>query len=74
MKNYQQLKTQYEERYGLLKTTLKDNTLMYYTSYPCHSYPSDRATYKVSINLDTLKETRIKMKRYYKKGLINENM
>lgn len=68
MESLEGLKTAYMERYGIVEGALKKGFLVYYTNYP-----SERATYKVMVNLRTGKEVlRVQLPRYYKKG--NANM
>lgn len=56
----------YAEKYGILDYKVKDNTMIYYASYF-----GEQATYKCILDLNKGKETRQKMKRYYKKYTCN---
>lgn len=45
--------------------------MIFYTSHPA-AYKPDQVTYKVTVDLDKLKEKeRKKLKKYYKKGEVN---
>lgn len=54
------------ESRGVTDYKVKGNVLSYYTSYPI-----ERCTYLVTIDIETLEEERKELKRYYKKGLQN---
>lgn len=54
------------ESRGVTDYKVKGNALSYYTSYP-----TERCTYLVTIDMSTLEEERKELKRYYKKGLQN---
>ena len=54
---------------GILDYKLKGNRMIYYTNWK-ETQDKD-VTYKVTIRLDTLKEERQKLNRYYEKGNIN---
>lgn len=70
MNELEALKTAYMEKYGIVDGALKGGFLVYYTSYP-----SERTTYKVTVNLVTSKEiSRVQLERYYKKGLANQGL
>lgn len=59
--------TLYAEKYGILEYTIINKNMVYYANYL-----SERATYKVTVNLETMKEnSRKKMSRYYQKGSVN---
>lgn len=57
----------YAEQYGIIEYHVKGNRMIYYPTYP-----EEHMTYKAVVNLDTFKETREPLKKYYKayKGLI----
>ena len=70
MDELEELKTAYMERHGIVDGVLKRDFLVYYTSYPIEG-----TTYKVTVNLTTSKEvSRVQLKRYYKKGLVNQGL
>ena len=59
--------TLYAEKYGILEYTIINKNMVYYANHL-----SERATYKVTVNLETMKEnSRKKMSRYYQKGSVN---
>jgi len=58
---YEQKALEYAEEYGIIEYKVKNNLMIKY-----HSFPYERTTYKSIINLDTMKETRTRLKRYYK--------
>ena len=59
--------TLYSEKYGVLEYKLVGKNMVYYSNYL-----NDRTTYKVTVNLETMKEnSRKKMSRYYQKGSVN---
>ena len=59
--------TLYAEKYGILEYKLVGKSMVYYANHF-----SERITYKVTVNLVTMKEkSRLPMKRYYQKGNIN---
>lgn len=51
----------YAEEYGILEYHIKGNQMIYYPTYP-----EEHATYKAVVDLDTFKETREPLKKYYK--------
>ena len=51
----------YAEHYGIIEFHVKDNLMIYYPTYPM-----EHATYRATVNLDTMKETREPLKKYYK--------
>lgn len=62
--------TLYAEKYGILEYKIVDKNMVYYSNYL-----NDRVTYKVTVNLVTMKEkSRLLMKRYYQKGNINVSL
>ena len=57
----------YAEKYGVLEYKLIGKSMVYYANHL-----SERATYKVTVNLEKMKEkSREKMSRYYQKGNVN---
>lgn len=50
----------YAEKYGIIEFKTKGNRMIYYTSFPM-----ERMTYKCVVDLETGKETRSPLKRYY---------
>lgn len=58
------------ENNGIVNYTLDNNSMVYYVSYPQY-LRNKRYTIKVSINLNTMKETRKQLKRYNKVGEFN---
>ncbi|BAF81389.1 hypothetical protein EFP_121 [Enterococcus phage EF24C] len=54
------------ENRGITDYKVKGNVLSYYTSYPM-----EKCTYLVTIDIETLEEERKELKKYYKKGLQN---
>ena len=57
---------------GILDYKLKGNRMIYYANWK-ETQDKD-VTYKVTIRLDTLKEERQKLNRYYEKGNINRGL
>ena len=51
----------YAEKYGICEYIVKGGTMVYYTAWP-----AERTTYKVTVDLEAVSETREPMKRYYK--------
>ena len=51
----------FAEEYGIIEYKVSKNEMIFYSSYPL-----EHMTYKAIVNLDTMKETRTAMKRYYK--------
>lgn len=58
---YEQRALRYAEKYGIIEYRVIKDTMVFYTSYP-----SQHATYKSAVNLDTYEEENRKLKRYYK--------
>ena len=57
----------YAEKYGILEYKIFGKSMVYYTNYL-----NERITYKVTVNLEKMKEkSREKMSRYYQKGNVN---
>lgn len=62
--------TLYAEKYGILEYKLIGKSMVYYANYL-----NENTTYKVTVNLETMKEkSRLPLKRYYKKGNINVSL
>lgn len=62
--------TLYAEKYGILEYKIVDKNMVYYSNHF-----NERITYKVTVNLVTMKEkSRLPLKRYYKKGNINVSL
>lgn len=51
----------YAEKHGIIEYHVTNNRMVYYPTYPM-----EHTTYKAEVNLDTLKETREPLKKYYK--------
>lgn len=62
---------EYAEKYGIIDYKVKGNRMIYYANYPAYIAEPNR-TYKVTVRLDTMKEERQLLKKYYPKG--NHNM
>lgn len=61
MEPYEDKALRYAERYGVIEYHVKGNKMIYYMSYPL-----ERATMKVVVDLDAMKEDeRIRLKGYY---------
>lgn len=60
-KSYEERAMAYAEHYGIVEFKVKGKAMIYYTSWPM-----ERTTYKVTVNLDIIYETREAMRRYYK--------
>lgn len=58
---YKHLADLYAEKHGIIEYHIEHNKMIYYTSFPY-----EKNTYKVVVNLDTNKETRTLLKGYYK--------
>ena len=61
MTEYERKATMYAEKHGIIECIVDDNKMIYYSSFPL-----ERKTIKAVVNLDTGKETREYLKRYYK--------
>lgn len=62
---------QYCEKYGIVEFRVAGGKLIYYANYPDY-LSQKRVTYKVTVNLDTMEESRVELKRFNKVG--NANM
>jgi hypothetical protein len=54
--HYEQAALQYAEKHGIIEYSITDNTMTYFESYP------SEGTFKATVNLDTLKESRSQVK------------
>jgi len=64
----------YSERYGICDYNIIGNKMIYYSNHPAY-LKERRRTYKVIVNLDSLKEmNRVLLKRWSKKGCFNRCM
>jgi len=72
MKNYYKSRAiQYAEKYGIVEYKVDGKKMVYYANYPPAGL-DPRQTYKVTVNLDTLKEeSRVGLKRWNSKGNYN---
>ena len=61
---------EYAEKYGILDFNVKGNRMVYYANYPAYLSEPNR-TYKVIVRLDTMKEERKLLNKYYPKGNAN---
>jgi hypothetical protein len=61
--NYNDRALLYSEKYGIVNYRVNKNNMIYYESFQL-----ERNTYKCIVNLDTMKEQRTPLKRYYKNG------
>lgn len=52
---------QFAEEYGIIEYTIKGDKMIFYKTYP-----RERRTFKSVVDLNTMKETKTQMKRYYK--------
>lgn len=50
----------YAEKHGIIEYHINKGKMVYYTSFPM-----EHMTYKAVVNLETLEEKRIPMRRYY---------
>lgn len=51
----------YAEKYGVIEYCVEGNRMIYYSSYPM-----EHMTYKSAVDLDSMEETRVALKNYYK--------
>lgn len=71
MENYTDKATQYAEQHGIIEYTVSGNKMTYYANYPAY-LSEGRRTYKIVVNLDTMKEElRTQLKRWNKNGNYN---
>lgn len=60
----------YAEKYGVLEYKIVGKNMIYYSNYL-----NERITYKVTVNLEKMKEkSRLPLKRYYQKGNVNVSL
>ena len=57
MDNYESKALQYAEKYGIIEYIVKDSLMTYIEVLPLEG------TFKATVNLDTMKETRILIKK-----------
>ncbi|MBQ4523410.1 MAG: hypothetical protein IJA10_10755 [Lachnospiraceae bacterium] len=63
--------TQYAEEHSILEYTVHGKKMTYYANYPAY-LSEQRRTYKIVVNLDTMKEeSRTQLKRWNKLGNYN---
>lgn len=63
--------TQYAEEHGIIEYTVSGNKMIYYANYLAY-LSEGRRTYKIVVNLDTMKEeSRTRLKRWNRNGNYN---
>lgn len=62
MINYELKALQFAEKYGKIEYKVEKNKMVW-----GESYRGERNSYKCTLDLDTMKETKILLSRYYKK-------
>lgn len=67
---YKHKAQEYCEKYGIVPYKITKTKLIYYANYPAYLHEK-RHTYKCAVDLKTMQETRIQLKRYFKLGNIN---
>ena len=71
MENYNDRATQYAEEHDIIEYTVNGNKMTYYVNYPAY-LSEGRRTYKIVVNLDTMKEeSRTQLKRWNRNGNYN---
>mgnify|MGYP005611113265 FL=1 len=71
MGNYTNKATQYAEQHGIIEYTVNGNKMTYYANYSAY-LSEGRRTYKIVVNLDTMKEeSRTQLKRWNVRGNYN---
>ena len=55
MEHYKQKADCYAEEHGIIEYTVDGNKMTYYANYPAY-LSEGRRTYKIVVNLDTMKE------------------
>lgn len=71
MNNYNHKATCYAEEHGIIEYTVHGNKMTYYANYPAY-LSEGRRTYKIVVNLDTMKEeSRTQLKRWNRSGNCN---
>ena len=64
--NYEHKALLIAEHYGVIEYKVQGNKMVYFANYPL-----EHNTVKVTINLDSKKEHRERLSKYYKKGNLN---
>lgn len=62
---------EYVEKYGIIDYTIKGNKLIYYVDHLDRVGQKIPTTYKAVVNLKTMSETRIKLKKHNRRGSFN---
>ena len=71
MENYNLKADCYAEEHGIIEYTVNGNKMTYYANYPAY-LSEGRRTYKIVVNLDTMKEeSRMQLKRWNVRGDYN---
>ena len=71
MEHYKRKADCYAEEHGIIEYTVNGNKMTYYTNYPVY-LSEGRRTYKIVVNLDTMKEeSRTQLKRWNVRGEYN---
>lgn len=71
MELYELKAIQYAEKHGIIEYTVRRNKMTYYANYPAY-LSEGRKTYKIVVNLDTMKEeSRTQLKRWNRNGNYN---
>jgi hypothetical protein len=71
MELYELKAIRYAEKHGIIEYTVRRKKMTYYANYPAY-LSEGRRTYKIVINLDTMKEeSRTQLKRWNKLGSYN---
>ena len=63
MTDYNNKALLFAEKYGIFDYTVKHSRMIYYTNYPPYLH-NKRYTIKTIINLRTMQEQKIKLKKY----------
>ena len=61
---------EYAEEHGIIDYKINGNRMIYYANYPPYIAEPNR-TYKVTVRLNTMKEERQLLNKYYPKGNLN---
>lgn len=71
MECYKTKADNYAEEHSIIEYTVSGNKMIYYTNYPAY-LSEGRRTYKIVVNLDTMKEeSRTQLKRWNVRGDYN---
>lgn len=71
MEHYKQKADNYAEEHGIIEYTVNGNKMTYYSNYTVY-LSEGRRTYKIVVNLDTMKEeSRTQLKRWNRNGNYN---